>query len=202
MSELLTIRKSVFVLKKPVSYGKLFLSTFYLSAFTFGGGYVIVPLMRNKFVNELGWLSEQDMLDITAIAQSCPGAMAVNASILVGYRVAGVTGAATTILGTVLPPLLIISVVSMFYAAFQSSVVISTIMRGMRAGVAAVIVSVVADMGSGVLKQRSILTVVMMAGAFAATYFFKVNVMLIVLVCAGIGLVQTLYVVKTAGREM
>ena len=77
-------------------YTKLFSSTFSLSAFTLGGGYVIVPLMRKKFVDELHWLEEKEMLDLTAIAQSSPGALAVNASILIGYRIAGVLGAIIT----------------------------------------------------------------------------------------------------------
>ena len=71
------------------TYRTLFLSTFQLSACTFGGGFVIIPLMRRKFVEDLGWIGEQEMLDLTAIAQSSPVAIAVNASILVGYRVAG-----------------------------------------------------------------------------------------------------------------
>ena len=91
-------------------YRKLFCSTFYLSAFTFGGGYVIIPLMRKKFVEQLHWIDEEEMMDLTAIAQSSPGAIAVNASILVGYRVAGVPGALVTVLGTVLPPLIILSI--------------------------------------------------------------------------------------------
>ena len=70
-------------------YRKLFCSTFYLSAFTFGGGYVIIPLMRKKFVEQYHWIEEEEMLDLTAIAQSSPGAIAVNASILIGYRLAG-----------------------------------------------------------------------------------------------------------------
>ncbi len=84
----------------------LFTSTFTLSAFTFGGGYVIVPLMRKRFVEQLGWIDEQEMLDLIAIAQSAPGIIAVNTSILVGYKVAGVGGAVFTLLGTMLPPLL------------------------------------------------------------------------------------------------
>src|SRR5450756_690699 len=96
-------------------YWKLFTSTFSLSAFTFGGGFVIIPLMRKKFVNELHWIEEIEMLDMTAIAQSSPGAIAVNASILVGYRLAGVFGALVTVFGTVLPPLIILSVISLFY---------------------------------------------------------------------------------------
>ena len=69
-------------------YLKLFLSTFYLSAFTFGGGYVIVPLMRKKFVNEYGWIDENEMIDLIAIAQSAPGVIAINASLIIGYKLA------------------------------------------------------------------------------------------------------------------
>ena len=71
-------------------YLKLFLSTFYLSAFTFGGGYVIVPLMRKKFVNEYGWIDENEMIDLIAIAQSAPGVIAINASLIIGYKLAGI----------------------------------------------------------------------------------------------------------------
>lgn len=68
---------------------KLFVSTLYLSAFTFGGGYVIVTLMKEKFVDELHWMEEDEMLDLIAIAQSAPGAIAVNGAIVVGYKLAG-----------------------------------------------------------------------------------------------------------------
>ena len=72
---------------------KLFVSTLYLSAFTFGGGYVIVTLMKEKFVDELHWIKEDEMLDLIAIAQSAPGAIAVNGAIVVGYKLAGLRGA-------------------------------------------------------------------------------------------------------------
>ena len=80
-------------------YLTLFLSTLQLSAFTFGGGFVIIPLMRKKFVEKLHWLDEQEMMDFAAIAQSSPGAIAVNASILIGYRIAGLPGALVTVAG-------------------------------------------------------------------------------------------------------
>ena len=127
-------------------YWKLFSSTFSLSAFTFGGGFVIIPLMRKKFVEELSWIDEQEMLDLTAIAQSSPGAIAVNASILIGYRLDGFRGALITVLGTVLPPLIILSVISLFYTAFRDSLIVGYVLRGMQAGVAAVITDVVLTM--------------------------------------------------------
>jgi len=105
------------------------MSTFYLSAFTFGGGYVIIPLMRKKFVNEYHWIDEKEMLDLTAIAQSTPGAIAVNAAILVGYRLAGYLGSMITIIATVLPPLIILSLISVAYTEFINNLIVKYILR-------------------------------------------------------------------------
>ena len=92
---------------------KLFFSTLYISAFTFGGGFVIITFMKRKFVDELHWIDMTEMLDLTALAQSSPGAIAVNAAILVGWRVAGLMGMLIAVLGTILPPMLILSVISL-----------------------------------------------------------------------------------------
>ena len=96
--------------KKEIMW-KLFVSTLYLSAFTFGGGYVIVTLMKKKFVEELKWLDEDEMLDITAIAQSSPVPIPINASVILGYRMYGIVGSLVAILGTALPPMIIISLI-------------------------------------------------------------------------------------------
>lgn len=178
--------------EKKHTYLKLFISTFYLSAFTFGGGFVIIPLMKRKFVDELKWIEEEEMLNLVAIAQSSPGAVAVNASIIIGYRIAGVLGAFLAILGTVLPPLIILSVISLFYTAFRTNVVVSVALKGMQAGVAAVIADVVIGMGENVIKEKSIISIFIMVGAFVATYFFNINIMLIILVCGIIGVLQVL----------
>lgn len=172
-------------------YKKLFLSTFKLSACTFGGGFVIVPLMKKRFVEELGWIGEDEMLDLIAIAQSSPGAIAVNASILVGYHVAGFPGAMITVLGTVLPPLIIISIISLFYQAFRDNAIVNMAMAGMLCGVAAVICDVVLTMAGSVLKKKRILPVLVMLGSFIAVRFFSVNIILIILVCGMIGAADT-----------
>ena len=186
-------------MKTKEKYLTLFLSTLQLSACTFGGGYVIVPLMRRKFEEDLKWISEEEMMDLVAIAQSSPGAIAVNASILIGYRVAGIPGALVTVLGTVLPPLVIISVISRFYQAFRDNQVVSMVMKGMQAGVAAVICDVVLSMGHGVVKGRQLLPCLVMAGAFAAAFFFDVSVVLLILVCGAIGAVQAI-LAQRAGK--
>lgn len=156
-------------------YWQLFLSTFKLSACTFGGGFVIIPLMRERFVKELHWIEEEEMLDLTAIAQSSPGSIAINASILVGYHVAGIPGALITVLGAALPPLIIISVISAFYQAFRDNKYVSMAMAGMLAGVAAVIFDVVINMAWPILKKKRWLPIVVMLAAFAATHLRPEN---------------------------
>ena len=178
--------------KKAEKYRTLFLSTLQLSACTFGGGFVIIPLMRRKFVEQLHWIDEQEMLDLTAIAQSSPGAIAVNASILVGYRVAGIPGACLTVLGSILPPLVIISIISLFYAAFRDNPIVNMAMNGMLAGVAAVILDVVYTMGRSVFRLRRVLPVLVMLLSFVAVRFLKVNILLIILACGLIGAADTL----------
>ena len=93
---------------------KLFSSTFMLSAFTFGGGYVIVTLMKERFVDRYHWIEEEEMLDMTAIAQSAPGPIAVNGAIVVGYKLAKIPGVLVSVAGTILPPFLILSLISLF----------------------------------------------------------------------------------------
>ena len=168
---------------------QLFLSCCYISAFTFGGGFVIITCMKRKFVDEKGWINEQEMLDLTALAQSAPGAIAVNAAVLVGWRIGGFLGMLTAVVGTVLPPLLIISVVSLFYTAFAANRYVALVLDGMQAGVAAVILDVVCNLGKNVVKSRSVVKIGLMAAAFTTTFFFKINVIYIILAAAAVGIV-------------
>lgn len=177
--------------KKKVLW-KIFISTLYLSAFTFGGGYVIVTLMKKKFVDEYHWIEEDEMLDLVAIAQSSPGAIAVNGAIVVGFKLAGLPGTLVAILGTIIPPFLIISVISVFYEAFRDSFIVSRMLHGMQAGVGAVIASVVYSMGSGIVHSKNIVSVLIMLAAFIASCVFGVNVIYIILICGTLGAVQTL----------
>ena len=167
---------------------KLFFSTLYISTFTFGGGFVIITFMKKKFVDELHWIDENEMLDLAALAQSSPGAIAVNAAILVGWRMAGFAGMLVAIIGTILPPMMILSVISFFYAAFASNVYVALVLKGMQAGVAAVILDVVCELGFKVLKERSAVHLLIMAAAFAATFFWGVNVIFIILAAAFAGI--------------
>lgn len=169
---------------------KLFLSTLYISAFTFGGGYVIVTLFKKKFVDEYKWINDKEMLDLVAIAQSSPGAIAVNGAIVTGYKLSGVIGAAVAVVATIIPPFIVISVISAFYETFKNNLIVSSMLEGMQAGVGAVIASVVYDMALDIFKQKSTGSVIIMLGAFAASCFFDINVIYIILVCVGIGIIK------------
>ncbi len=171
----------------------LFKTMFVLSACTFGGGFVIVSLMKNKFVEELKWLGEDEMLDVTAITQSAPGPLPVNASVIIGYRMAGVVGSFTAILGTILPPMIIISIISVFYEQFRTNPYIAVALQVMRAGVAAVIFDVVINLAKSVLNTKRVLYIAMMIIAFVAAYLLGVSAMIIILVCLGIGIIDLLF---------
>ncbi len=169
----------------------LFMSVFKISAFTFGGGYVIVPLMRKRFSQELGWVNEEEMLDMIAIAQSAPGPIAVNTSIMLGYRLLGVPGALMAVLGTSLPPLIILSLVTVFYDSVRDNKSIAILLNAMRAGVAAVIADVVWTMGGAIFKVGRPLPIILMLMAFLAVWLFKIPIILVLVICGVAGFVDT-----------
>lgn len=171
---------------------ELFFSMLYISAFTFGGGFVIITFMKRKFVDKLHWIDEEEMLELTALAQSSPGAIAVNAAILVGWRIGGFFGMVVAVLGTIIPPIIIISIISVFYSIFASNTYIAMALKGMQSGVAAVIVDVALSMGGKIVKTKSAVNIIVMALAFVATFFFNVNVIFIILFAAAVGIVSAL----------
>ena len=171
---------------------QLFFGMLSISAVTFGGGFVIVTLMKRKFVDEKQWITEQEMLDMTALAQSSPGAIAVNAAILVGWKVAGLAGMLVAVLGTILPPMAILAAISLGYQAFAGNRYVSLALRGMQSGVAAVILDVSLSLGQHVMKDGQKTHLFIMAAAFIATFFLRVNVIWIILCAAAAGIALTL----------
>lgn len=163
-----------------------------ISAFTFGGGFVIISLMKKKFVEDLKWLTEDEVLDLAAIAQSAPGALAVNASIIFGYRIKKLPGALISVLGTIIPPVVIISVISVFYEQFRENKIIALALQVMRAGVAAVIFDVVITLLQNLFHARQPILIVLAVAAFIASFIFGVSAIVIILICAAIGLLMTL----------
>ena len=172
----------------PNFYWKLFQSTFLISAFTVGGGFVIIPLLRAKYVDEYGWLTDKDTLNLVSIAQSMPGIVAVNASIILGYRMAGLRGAVTALSATILPPLVTLSIISCAYDWFAANQYVRYILKGMQCGATALILNVAVDLLKNQLKKKQSIPLGIIVGTFVANYFFGVNIMLLVILDGLLGL--------------
>ena len=170
------------------SYWLLFKSTFIVSMFTVGGGYVIIPLLKAKFVDEYHWINDQETLDMIAIAQSTPGIMAVNTAIMLGYKMGGILGAVTGMFATVLPPLIIITIVAAFYDLFASNEYVKLVLKGMQCGATALLLNVAIDLLRKQFAKKLILPIVIIIATFIANLFFDVNIMILVLIDAVIGL--------------
>lgn len=186
---------------RPAALWALFWNMLYISAFTFGGGFVIITFMKSRFVDKYHWINEQEMLDLTALAQSSPGAIAVNAAILVGWRVGGFLGMLLAVIGTILPPLALLSVISFFYAAFAANPYVAMALRGMQAGVAAVILNVTLELGAGVLQERNWLHILIALAAFAAVFFGKINVIFVLLAAMAVGMAELLWQRRKGRRQ-
>lgn len=132
---------------------KLFSSMLVLSGLTFGGGFVIIPLMQRRFADELGWLTQEEILDMTAFARASPGAVTVNVAVQVGVRMAGTAGALCGVLGTILPPLAALAVISLCYEALSASPIAAALLYGLRLAVAVVVADAAAAMAMEILHS-------------------------------------------------
>ncbi len=168
-------------------YWQLFKSTFIVSMFTIGGGYVIIPLLKAKYVDEYHWISEDETLNMVAIAQSTPGIMAVNTAIMLGYRMAGVLGALVGMFATVLPPLIIITIVATFYELVAKNENVQLVLKGMQCGATALLLDVAIDLLIKQCKKKLILPIIIILATFIANLFFDVNIMLLVAIDGVIG---------------
>ncbi|MBO5789196.1 MAG: chromate transporter [Clostridia bacterium] len=167
----------------------LFLTFLKIGAFTFGGGYAMIPLIQREVVEKHQWISDQDILDIIAIAESTPGPIAINSATFVGYRTAGVLGAILCTLGVVLPSFLVIFGISFVLAAFQENQAVKYAFWGIRAGVLALICKAWLSM----YKQfkKSIFGYCVAIGAFVLVVFTPVNVIWVILACGLSGFIYS-----------
>ena len=161
----------------------LFKSTFIISAFTVGGGYVIIPLVADQH-----WSTDKDTLDMVAIAQAMPGVVACNSAIILGYRMAGILGTLTALLATVLPPLITLSIIAYCYDFFIQSTIIKMILRGMQCGATALIVNVGIDMLVKQCKRKQLLPALIIIATFIGSVVFDLNIMYLILIDGIIGL--------------
>ena len=169
----------------------LFATFFKIGAFTFGGGYAMIPLIQKEAVEKHHWVTDSDILEIVAIAESTPGPIAINASTFIGYRVKGVLGALCATLGVVLPSFVIILIISGILQQFQDIPLVQYAFFGIRAGVLALILK--AMWGMYKKSPKDIASHLIMLGVFLAVVLLKAPVLWVLALAAGVGLTVSLY---------
>jgi len=169
----------------PITYTKLAYSFFKINLVTFGGGYAIMPIIKKEYVEVKHLIHEDEMMDLLVLAQSIPGAMAVNTSMLVGFHLKGFKGAMVSMLGAVLPSLLVIILVYYFYLDFQQYPLVLSIFNGMRGAVSAIMVVISYTMLKELFKKDRVFTLSIALLSFISSYFFSIPLGFILLL-AGI----------------
>ena len=177
-------------MKKLKLLFEIFWVFFKIGAFTFGVGYAMIPLISRETVENKKWISDQDILDIVAIAESTPGPIAINSATFVGYKVAGTLGSVFATLGTVLPSFIIILIISFVLDEFESLTVVKYAFQGIRAGVLALIVKALWTMYKKCPKN--LISYIIMAVAFVLAAIIKVPVIYCIIVCGVIGLASSI----------
>ncbi len=176
----------------------LFTTFLKIGAFTFGGGYAMIPLIQREVVEKRQWITDDDILEIIAIAESTPGPIAINSATFVGYRTAGFFGAMLCTLGVVLPSFIIISLISLVLREFADILAVQYAFFGIRAGVLALVLKALWSMYTKCPK--GIVSYVVMAVAFVTTAFLNVPIIWAIIACAAIGLIAALTAERRLGQ--
>lgn len=177
---------------------ELFLTFFRIGAFTFGGGYAMIPLIQKEVVDNKKWVSDEDILDIVAIAESTPGPIAINAATFIGYKTAGVKGSVLATLGVVLPSFVIISLIAYLLSEFAHIRVVRYAFFGIRAGVLALVAKSLYTMYKKAPKGKAATLITLLSFVFVA--FANVNTLLVIVLGALAGLVITYIKARRADK--
>lgn len=175
-------------LPKRKLYHLLFWSNFYISAFTFGGGYVMLPLLKKRYVQELGWLEEEEILNFLAIAQSCPGPMAINISVQIGLKVGGILGIFIASLATMLPPMFILTLLFYLYNSLRELRFISYMLEGMQIAISAEILYIVYGLIYPYLRKKDVFFLGVYTLALIALYLLHFPLLLVLLLASLFGI--------------
>jgi len=181
---------------------QLFLTFLKIGAFTFGGGYAMISIIENEVVSEKKWLSHDEMMDITVIAESTPGPLAINTATFVGYKVGGILGSAMATAGVVLPSLVIIFIIAMFLENFLAITWVANAFRGIKAAVAFLIFAAGWKMFRKMKKKPLSIAVFIICFAVMMTVnfgIFSFSSIYLILISAVIGLVY--YGVQVIGKK-
>ncbi|MDO5293564.1 MAG: chromate transporter [bacterium] len=185
--------------KEAVKCSKLFITFLKIGAFTFGGGYAMIPLIRTEVVDKNKWLSNEDIVDIIAVAESTPGPLAINSATFVGCQTAGAKGAAVATIGVVLPSFIIILVLAHFLRQFEELKAIQYAFWGIRIGVLTLIINALLTMAKECPKN--ILSYTIAGFAFILVAILGVNVIIVLILCALIGIAASKIQFKKMGEH-
>lgn len=159
---------------------EIFLSIFKIGAFTFGGGYAMIPLIEQEVVNNKKWLNKDEFMDVLVVAQSLPGAMAINASIFLGYRIAGILGAISALIAVILPSFIIIILIAAFFMKFRNNYYVNAAFMGITAAVPMLVLVGAISLAKGIPKNlRSLITILI---SLIALIFFHINPVVVIIV--------------------
>ena len=175
---------------------QVFSSFFKIGAFTFGGGYAMIPLIQNEAVEKRHWVTDEDILEVVAIAESTPGPIAINSATFVGYKAAGILGSVCATLGVVLPSFVVILILSFILRQFQQVQAVQYAFQGIRAGVLALLVKALWTMYKKSPKGWAAYIVI--GASFILTAVFELNVIFVIIGCAVFGLVTSLWMERRA----
>lgn len=174
----------------------LFAVFFKIGAFTFGGGYAMIPLIQKEVSEKRKWITEEEILDVFAISESTPGPIAINSATFIGYKIAGFWGSFFSTIGVVLPSFVLISLISLILDKFQNIKVVQYAFFGIRAGVLALIIKAFWSMTR--VCPKNILAYIIATLAFVLAAVIKINILYIILACAVIGLISSLIIGRRA----
>lgn len=166
---------------KTVSKFEMFIFIIGLSFVSFGGGYITIPMLRKKLVEEKSVLTEDQLQDLAAIAQSSPGSISCSLSTGVAYEIGGLGMMLTAFIASILPPLFIISVISVFYDVVMTNAVVQSVFKGLEIGVAVIMVILVKDMMVGLYKRDHKVAMLFLAISILINYLLKVHVIFILI---------------------
>ena len=189
-------------MKKSKLVLTLFLCFFKIGAFTFGGGYAMLALLENEFVEKKGWLTKDEFLDMLAIAESTPGPIAINSATFIGYKTAGVIGSAAATLGVVLPSFIIIFIISLFLDKFLQFTLVANAFRGIQACV----VYLIGSTGIKLFKQMdkkvlpiSIMSIILVCMIGFSLFAIKFSSIVFILITGIIGILS--FYAKNRAKE-
>lgn len=179
----------------------LFINTFMISL-TANSGYAMLGVIKNRFVDKYGWFSSEEMEDYIALAQSCPGPVACSSTMIIGYQSCGVIGALAAVFGVIIPPFIMMILVTYFYTFISTNQYVRVFITGMQAGVCAMLLDVVLGLFLGVVKMNKPFYYIMVVLSFLYVRLTKYSIFYLALICIGIAIVKTYLFKKEVEKKL